>query len=196
MVRNMPLVMLLLPFVAGIVVASSIPIPNAPILIAIIPILFLLLYGVRSQRRLIIPCLFGLLFFAGVIDINRYLQPSLSSNHILGNYEGEKMILEGTVCTAPQFETDKTEAVILLERRLRARDSIPCKGKILLSIEGAPKLDYGDYVRFKARLKRIHNFQNPGGFDYERYLRWREVYLSASIRSDSDLVVLRKGQGN
>ena len=55
---------------------------------------------------------------------------------------------------------------------------------------------FRSFVRFQARLKKPHNFQNPGGFDYERYLRWRRILISGFISEPSGIVLLRKRQGN
>jgi competence protein ComEC len=44
-----------------------------------------------------------------------------------------------------------------------------------------PQLNYGDRVRFSARLRPPRNFRNPGAFDYEGYLRGLGISVIASV---------------
>ena len=45
-------------------------------------------------------------------------------------------------------------------------------------------LKYGERIHLLARLKLPHNFGNPGAFDYEGYLRGREITALASVKAD------------
>ena len=55
---------------------------------------------------------------------------------------------------------------------------------------------YGQRLRFTCRLRRPRNFNNPGGFDYERFLAHRNIYVSAFLGDDRMVVVLREDDGN
>jgi len=55
---------------------------------------------------------------------------------------------------------------------------------------------YGQRLRFTCRLRRPRNFNNPGGFDYERFLAHRNIYVSAFLGDDRMVVVLREDGGN
>lgn len=67
---------------------------------------------------------------------------------------------------------------------------------MLLNVEGRREFKYGDVIRFKTRLKVPHNFQNPGGFDYVKYLRHKGVMVRGFIRDSAGIVILRENQGN
>jgi competence protein ComEC len=41
-----------------------------------------------------------------------------------------------------------------------------------------------------------HNFQNPGGFDYVKYLRYKGVMVRGFIKDSASIVILRENQGN
>lgn len=55
---------------------------------------------------------------------------------------------------------------------------------------------YGQRVRFNCRLRRPRNFNNPGSFDYERFLAHRNIYLTAFLDDDRTVVLLREDGGN
>jgi len=67
---------------------------------------------------------------------------------------------------------------------------------MLLSIREPCLFHYGDVIRFKSRLKLPHNFDNPGGFDYESYLRSRGILVRAFVNDSTGIVVLRHETGN
>jgi len=55
---------------------------------------------------------------------------------------------------------------------------------------------YGQRLRIVCRLRRPKNFNNPGGFDYERFLAHRGIYVSAFLNDDLRVVLLREDSGN
>ncbi len=62
-------------------------------------------------------------------------------------------------------------------------------GKIKLTVHGNclryyDKIRYGDEIQFFGKIKSIHNFNNPGGFDYQRYMKLKSVFGSAWAEMD------------
>ena len=55
---------------------------------------------------------------------------------------------------------------------------------------------YGDLVRFQAKLKSPRSFRNPGGFDYERYLLFKGIRVRGTVRSAAGIAVIRENQDN
>lgn len=47
-----------------------------------------------------------------------------------------------------------------------------------------PSLEYGERIRFPARLRLPRNFGNPGNFDYRGYLAREGIVLLGSVRAD------------
>jgi competence protein ComEC len=89
--------------------------------------------------------------------------------------------------------------------RLRLRyDSIEtpeaqflCSGLVQVTLQQAfREYRYGQRLRFTCRLRRAHNFNNPGGFDYERFLAHRSIYLTAFLTDDRSVIVLRENGGH
>jgi len=72
-----------------------------------------------------------------------------------------------------------------------------CRGLLLVTLKQTSReYCYGQRLRFNCRLRRPHNFNNPGGFDYERFLAHRNVYVTAFLNDDRTVLLLREGCGN
>jgi len=56
--------------------------------------------------------------------------------------------------------------------------------------EQPPVLRYGQQVEFTARVRRTHNFNNPGAFDYVHYLARQNIYWTASGRASGPIRIL------
>jgi competence protein ComEC len=70
-------------------------------------------------------------------------------------------------------------------------------GLVLVTLkEPSREYCYGQRLRFSCRLRRPQNFNNPGGFDYERFLAHRNIYISAFLNDDRTVVLLREDDGN
>jgi len=106
------------------------------------------------------------------------------------------MVVEGLVCENPQVMPEKTELMVCVLRILEGPQSLQVTGKILLTVREPYPFRYGDAVRFYSRLRVIHNFGNPGGLDYEKYLRLRGVLVRASVNDPAEIIVLRREMGN
>lgn len=53
----------------------------------------------------------------------------------------------------------------------------------------------GDRIRFFARLKKPVRYQNPGSFDYRRFLNRRGILFTAYVDRPDDVLVLVHGDG-
>ena len=100
------------------------------------------------------------------------------------------------ICENPQVSPEKTELVVSVSRILRRGKYLPVSGRVLLNIREPYPFRYGDFIRFHTRLRIPRNFHNPGGFDYETYLRFRGILVRGFIKDASGFVVLRRDRGN
>jgi competence protein ComEC len=182
---------------AGISCGSLYRIPDLPVQMGLL-IAFLLigLILVFKKRRYISPLLSFSIFLLGILDINLYLYPHVRENHILKYVISEKVSIEGMVCDNPQVSPEKTELVVSASRILRDGKYHSVSGRVLLNIREPYPFRYGDFIRFHTRLRIPRNFQNPGGFDYEKYLRFRGILVRGFIKDATGFVVLRRGMGN
>lgn len=192
-----PFFPLLIALIAGIAFAGNFTIQDFPVQICLGGALILVLLSRRQQGgRLYYPSLLLSLFLLGILDMNLYLRDPPGSEHIR-NYAGEKKLtLEGMIAESPQAAPEKTELVVSVSRMIRDGEYVPVWGRVLLVSREPQPLRYGDVVRFHSRLRAPHNFNNPGGFDYERYLRFRGILVRGNIGDASGLILLRRERGN
>ncbi len=95
------------------------------------------------------------------------------------------VILEGCVVEPPAFFEEREQFVLELDPGARARVSL-----YLRPGEAPPPLRYGQRIEIAARVRQPHNFNNPGSFDYVRYLARQDIYWTASARVGTPVKVL------
>ena len=125
------------------------------------------------------------------------MNPEFNDSHLV-NYTGNKRVnLEGIVDSNPVM-TRKGVKLYLKEIFLNEREgSYPLSGRLMLSIKEPEKVYcYGDRVRFFCYLRKPSNFNNPGSFDYVRYLSFKNVFVTAFLRDDSGVIKTGEGFGN
>lgn len=89
----------------------------------------------------------------------------------------EVVILSGCVLEPPALSDDLEQFVLELEPGANIR--------VTLYGDELPRLRYGQRVELDARVRNVHNYGNPGAFDYVRHLARRNIYWTASGRADS-----------
>jgi len=192
-----PVIPLLTALILGITVGSLAEMPGIPV-IALLPApLAALLFSVaKGKNAFIAPSLLISLFLLGILNINLYLHPHCSTDDIIRYSGRDKLTVEGLVSGSPRVLSNKTSLVVNSSRIIRDGSVIPVRGKILISVKNnKQEFTYGNYVRARVKLRRPHNFNNPGGFDYERYLLCRGIRLRGCINTPSDIVIIRESAG-
>jgi len=143
-------------------------------------------------------CLFVVLFLIGILNMNFYLYADPKPVNIY-NYAGskEKVTIEGIISRNPEVSPDRTNLIVATTRVIKDGMVTSVEGVILLSVMSSKRLfKYGDLIRFKTRLKIPHNFNNPGGFNYQKYLRYRGIQVRGFINNPSGIVIIRENHGN
>jgi competence protein ComEC len=101
------------------------------------------------------------------------------------------VILSGCVVEPPALFEEREQFVLELDPGARARVNL-----YLRPGEAPPPLRYGQRVEIVARVRRPHNFRNPGAFDYVRYLARQDIYWTASVRAGTPVTVLPETCGS
>ena len=77
-----------------------------------------------------------------------------------------------------------------------ADEQLVCSGRMQATLQKAfREYRYGQRLRLSCRLRRPRNFNNPGGFDYERFLAHRGIYFTVFLGDDRGVIVLREKAG-
>ena len=191
-----PIIPLLIAFITGIFF-SYLKIPALLIQITLTATLLLILVTlIVKSKQFFYPALFFSLFLLGIMEMNMYLHPHINKSHITHYIGSEKVKAEGVICENPQVAPEKSELVVCVNRILNNGQYTPAWGRVLLNVREPYTFHYGDSIRFHSRLRAPRNFANPGGFDYERYLRFRGILVRGFVNEAAGIVVLRREIGN
>ncbi|MBN2180024.1 MAG: DNA internalization-related competence protein ComEC/Rec2 [Deltaproteobacteria bacterium] len=192
-----PIIPLLIAIIAGIIIGNYTGISNTFILSFSLAALILLFFSfIRMNYRLLFFGLLFLLFLFGILNTRVSLYQKPAKNDI-SLYTGHEVVIHGLVCKSPETSPSKTSLIIEKMKIIQKKEVIPVVGRVSLSVKNNLRtFEYGDYIKAKTRLRRPHNFNNPGGFDYKRYLHSRGISALGSIRQPSNIVVLRKNRGS
>ncbi len=188
-----PLIPLLLAFMIGIVVGLWLPNLPGVLLAIVLAFLFSLLFVWKGQKVRFLPLF--LFFTLGYWSLQCWTSPRLPANHVSHFVDGRPWHIIGTVDGHPKRFPDRTRLVLKAESLARKGVFYKVSGAVRVTIrEPAAGLRSGDRVACLARLKEIRNFNNPGGFNYRRYLAFREIYASASVSRESFIIRLHPGK--
>ena len=132
----------------------------------------------------------------GVFDIQKQNYFIEDEWNIIQYIDKGKVTVEGIVIESPLAFIDKNVLIIRCLRVIKDKSYIPVSGNIRLAIPLDLNFQYGDFIRFHSTLKRIHNFNNPGGFDYEHYLNLQGIYAAGFIADSSKIVLLRQNSAS
>lgn len=189
-----PLIPVLLALMAGIVAGVHLPGLPGVQLVIILAFLSSLLLVWKCQRVFLLPLL---LFLAlGYCSLESWVSPRLSANHLSRFIDDKRWHIIGTIRDDPHQFPGRTRFVLHAESLTRESLSYQVRGAVQVTVwEPVSRLRSGDVVGCLGRLKEIHNFNNPGGFDYRRYLAFRGITASASVSKGSHVTRLHTAKG-
>jgi competence protein ComEC len=114
----------------------------------------------------------------GYYALQPWVAPELPPTDIKFSADGPRCLITGRVAGCLEQYGARTR--FLLD--VNALDQQLATGKLRVTVVGGvPEITIGDTVQFKARVKSIRNFNNPGAFDYRRYLAFKRVWASAWV---------------
>lgn len=177
---------------AGLLIGDRIALPPAVLLACMLPVLALLLLCVRRRWNAAAFLLLILLMLtAGMLNIQRQPFLALQDRHVLRLADQGKMTLEGVVLSTEQALPGKNTLIVRCRRVLLNHTPIPVTGKIRVAIPPELSFQYGDFIRFHTKIKKIQGFHNPGSFDYERSQNRRGLYVSGFVSDRAGIVLIR-----
>lgn len=192
-----PLLPLLLAVLAGISCGYLLEIPVFWPLALLAAAAFTLMISVRKRfKPMIMPAAAIVTFALSVLNIHLYLYQKPDPAHIVHFAGPDLLTVEGLITAPPKRLPDKTQLIVSAQRLRTGEAVIPVNGKILLHCVNDGPFRYGQVVRFRTKLKTPHNFNNPGGFDYERRLRLEGILVHGFISNPTHIVMIRENQGS
>ncbi len=184
-----PLIPTLLALMCGII--TGFYLPSFPyILPAVLAILLFCAFLVRQKQRVrLLPLILFLLL--GYWSLQTSIAPKLPANHVTQYIDDKPWHITGTLKGYPEHFFDRTRFVLQVETLTRNQASHSVTGAVRITVQGhIDGLQTGDRIGCLARLKEIRNFNNPGGFDYRRYMTFKKIWAVAYVSKEQLLVKL------
>jgi len=133
-IMTKPITPLLIALMTGISCSSLFPIPDTPVLLALVSLLpIILLISLKTRHPILSPLLLLSFFLAGILGMNMYLYPYTGKDHIKLFDLSEKVTIEGMICDNPQVSPDRTELIVSASRVLRNGEYLPVSGRLLIA---------------------------------------------------------------
>jgi competence protein ComEC len=179
-----PLIPLLIAFISGIAAANFLSDQFVwPTVAGILVSTGMLIYSVVSHKKnKLLPLI--LFFCLGYYALTPWLFASFSQNHIK-YYINDPMKWEisGVIDEQPLLQDYRTVCILNQIRLSRPDEGVPTiqvRGKIRAIIYGNSNMPtIGDRLKFESKIKPFTNFNNPGGFDYIKYMAFKQIWGNA-----------------
>jgi competence protein ComEC len=179
-----PVIPLLLSMMSGIAAGAWFPGYGTWMVVIVSFCMAALIFWIRKKNTArVVPMI--LLFALGNLSIQPWAAPGFPANHIIHFTEGHPWRITGVVVELDAGRLNRQKCVLRTELLECENKTLAVKGKIRLTVSGNdPKLSEGDRIVFNSRITPIRNFHNPGGFDYQRYMAFKNVWGSAYVQAD------------
>jgi len=194
----MPLIPIVIVYLLGLIVGDHLAIPWIISYVGIISLIFISIVSIlRNRPTLRIAAILALFLLLGIVLVNLHLRPHFPQNHIF-HYAGKGRVnVEGILYRSPISSLRGAKLYLKVEKIYFPHGLIKARGNVLISVkEYHGDLRYGDRIRFIAKLYRPRNFNNPGGFDYRRFLACKGIWVTAYVEKNTGIVTIARGKGN
>ena len=193
-----PITITFFPFLSGLIFSRIFPVFNDLFsYTCILSVIFLSgILGLKYKKS--VKIFLMLLAFAVGCFYSFLSNDLIPINHIVHKItSGEDALLSGTVVSIPEEHKDRTSFILEAER-LEKKDKIfAVTGMVQANIyKGGGNVDYGDRLKVYARLVVPRGYKNPGGFDYQKFLKSKGILVIARIKNDLFIADKIKGAGN
>ncbi|MBW2568430.1 MAG: DNA internalization-related competence protein ComEC/Rec2 [Deltaproteobacteria bacterium] len=179
-----PAIPLLAFMMSGIILGSWLPsyeILTYPVILLCTGII---IYNILHDKS---SSFFTLIIFLalGYILIQPWVVPRLPSNHITHFTDSGRWRIIGEIDQNPSKNNNRLKLILRVETLERDDKSFSVTGKIRVTALGdIPEVSMGNRISFISKIRSIRNFKNPGGFDYERYMKFKKIWGSAYVQGN------------
>ena len=132
-----------------------------------------------------------LLFISlGYLSIQPWMSPRVPAHHINHYTDSQRWDILGQIDNQPSQIKNRTSFDLRVAALDADHQTHAVAGLLRVTAVGdRPELAVGDKIRFKARMRSIANYKNPGGFDYKRFMAFKGIYATAYVRGDRIRIV-------
>jgi competence protein ComEC len=178
-----PAIPLTLSLMAGILLGQGVPGHVAPVLLLFLAAAVRLITRLRRRQPARWSPLVATLA-AGYLSMVPWMTPAHGPGHLVHYIDDGYWRIHGTITAQPTLRFGRTRMILDVARLDRDGASQSVRGRIRLTVMGETPLAAGDRLIFPARIRPFRNFENPGGFDYRRYMGFQGIHGSAWVRAE------------
>ncbi|HEX2770388.1 MAG TPA: DNA internalization-related competence protein ComEC/Rec2 [Geobacteraceae bacterium] len=181
-----PLFSMIAGLYAGLLFSRFVPPP------LFIPLLLLAVCAVFWKSRTPLQISLSLLLFcAANVSLKPFIDPDFSPAHIARSCCDEPVVIEGVLDSRPESSEHGCRLLLRAERIFADKAYKEVTGRLLLSVKkGDAHFVTGDRVRFASRLRRPRNYGLPGEYDVERHLAFRNIFVTAFVKSSDEIIFI------
>lgn len=193
---HLPLLRIVLPFIAGIYCFNLIPIPFYVILIASTFLLLLVYISHFTINKPLLKRLNTTLVYISIFILGGLMIVNKQYNNQKAHFSNFKpTFAKGIIIKQPEEKNKSYKAIIALQKIIDSSNTeINTNGNILVYIQKGSttsNLEIGDEILFRCNYKPVDTPKNPGEFDYKHYLEHKSIYQQQYI-SKNEITVTEK----
>lgn len=199
-----PLVRLLIPFITGILTAVYLPYRSACFIFAIALLLSLVAaivlipkYNISYRRSWWFGLALNLLLLLLAYQLTIFKTEKFSPDHFAHHAHG-KTLVQARIILAPVEKERSFKIVAEISKVKQGETWINTCGKVMLYLKkdtAAAGLRYGDELLLNTVFNDVPPPQNPGQFDYKRFLSFHNIFQQANAGAGS-WIATGKNSGN
>ncbi len=133
----------------------------------------------------------------GYVAVQPWVAPHFSANHIQKFSDETRWQIAGVVDSHPVELSYLKKFVLRADTLKHKKKSYRVTGRIRVTVSGqGPVFARGDRLVFRSRLRQPRNFNNPGAFNYRRYMAFKGLWRTAYTKGSRLQVVQRASAGD
>lgn len=195
--KSAPVIRVLPPMIAGILLQWYIKIPSGIIAVAIscFAIAFALFQLLPLRMRFKLVAGQGLLLHALLATTAMFITWQKDMRHHqdwYGHYYKDTAFIEAVIAEPPEEKNRSFKTTAIVKKLVTNDTAYEVKGKLLLYFSkdsSMPALQYGDRVLIHKKLQAIQNSGNPGAFNYEQYAAFQQLFHNVFLKKDDWLLL-------
>jgi competence protein ComEC len=191
-IYSRPVIPLLLSMISGIAAGAWFPGYGTWMVIIALLCAAAFVFLIRKNRTArVVPVI--LLFSLGNLSIQPWAAPRFSANHIVHFTDDHPWRITGVIVEFDTRRLNRQKCILRTQFLKDKGKKFVVNGRIRLTVSGnGPELSAGDRVVFRGRIRSIRNLNNPGGFDYQRFMAFKGVWGSAYVSANKLIRIEKK----
>ncbi len=182
-----PLVVLTVFYCLGIILANFMPVDFRIILAAGV-IIFFTASLLREKNYIFLVLLSFLVLLLGVLSLkNSYRLPKCHIRNFVYYKDNSLYSLSGSIQSMPELKNNRLGFILRAREAGAGKLKWHCCGRVLVKMDFAQELNYGDNLTLVGNLARPYNF-NTTGPRYKDFLGRAGIYLIMRVKDPRQII--------